>query len=70
MFLSYCKSFCRLTVVPSEYVTWSSTSTDTMPSVRTCVVLFSAFGTEFDVVSAGGCRTMTPVDDPAALATV
>ena len=29
-----------------------------------------AFGTEFDVVSAGGCRTMTPVDDPAALATV
>ena len=36
---------------------------ETMPSVRTCVVMLSAFGTELEVVSAGGCSTITPVDD-------
>ena len=41
-----------------------------MPSVRTCVVMLSAFGTELEVVSAGGCSTITPVDVPAALATL
>lgn len=30
------------------------TSMETMPSVRTCVVMLSAFGTELEVVSAGG----------------
>ncbi len=29
-----------------------------------------AFGTELEVVSAGGCSTITPVDMPAALATL
>ena len=42
---------------------------ETMPSVRTCVVMLSAFGTELEVVNAGGCSTITPVDVPAALAT-
>ena len=43
---------------------------ETMPSVRTCVVMLSAFGAELEVISAGGCSTITPVDVPAALATL
>ena len=42
---------------------------ETMPSVRTCVVMLSAFGTELEVANAGGCSTITPVDVPVALAT-
>ena len=38
--------------------------------VRTCASMLSAFGTEFAVVSAGGCSTMVPVDVPAAFATL
>lgn len=41
-----------------------------MPSVRTCVLTFDALGAELPAVSAGGCSTIVPVDEPAALATV
>ena len=41
-----------------------------MPPVLTCAVTFSAFGTEFNLVNAGGCRVIMPVEDPAALDTV
>ena len=68
--LSYCSFCCSVTVVPSECETWSSTFTDTMPSVRTCVLTFDALGAELPAVSAGGCSTIVPVDEPAALATV
>ena len=52
------------------YETWSSTSTDTMPPVRTGTVMSEAFGTESALVSAGGCTTMVPVAMPCAFATV
>ena len=38
--------------------------------LRFVLPLLSAFGTEFAVVSAGGCSTMVPVDVPAAFATL
>ena len=67
---SYCRLSLSVIVVLSEYVTWLSTSTDTMPPVRTWMLMSPAVGVELSAANAGGCNTMVPVAVPAALATL